>query len=296
MYPVSSQKKNWTFSSEEEIESLRRAANKRFLDRFGGDKTEEEKKLFFLTAEEEFIILKGSELILREFCRKFSPPMPKSVIGTSYHYFKRFYINNSVMDYHPKEILVTCVYLACKVEEFNVSILQFVSNIKGDREKAAEIILNNELLLMEQLNFYLTVHNPFRPVEGLIIDIKTRYPQLRDPERLRSGIDEFIDKVYQTDVILLYSPSQIALAAILYAASNAQENLDLYVTDTLFGLDKQYLTLIIEVVRNIRLKVKMIEMPSRDMVKPLEEKLSQCRNQENNPDSEVYKRKRLGHA
>lgn len=64
------------------------------------------------------------------------------------------------------------MYLACKVEEFNVSILQFVSNIKGDREKAAEIILNNELLLMEQLNFYLTVHNPFRPVEGLIIDIK----------------------------------------------------------------------------------------------------------------------------
>lgn len=38
---------------------------------------------------------------------------------------------------------------------------------------------------------------------------------------------------------------------------------------------------------DIRLKVKMIEMPSRDMVKPLEEKLSQCRNQENNPDSEV---------
>ena len=26
------------------------------------------------------------------------------------------------MDYHPKEILVTAVYLATKVEEFNVSI------------------------------------------------------------------------------------------------------------------------------------------------------------------------------
>jgi len=47
-----------------------------------------------------------------------------------------------------------------------------VANIKGDREKASDIILNNELLLMQQLNYNLTVHNPFRPVEGLMIDIK----------------------------------------------------------------------------------------------------------------------------
>ncbi|KAK6637708.1 hypothetical protein RUM44_008130 [Polyplax serrata] len=293
MYPVSSQKKNWTFTDEAEIDSLRRMANERFIERFGGAKTEEEKRAFFLTPEEELILLKGSELLLREFCRKFSPPMPKSVVGTSYHYFKRFYINNSVMDYHPKEILVTCVYLSCKVEEFNISIVQFVSNIKGDREKAAEIILNNELLLMQQLNYYLTVHNPYRPIEGLIIDIKTRYPQMRDPERLRGGIDEFIDKVYQTEAVLLYSPSQIALAAILHAASNVQENLDLYVTEILFGSDKQYLARIIEVVRNVRLKVKMIELPSREVTKPLEDKLSRCRNQENNPDSEIYKKKRL---
>lgn len=127
--------------------------------------------------------------------------MPKPTIATALHYFKRFYLRNSVMDYHPKEILVTCVYLACKVliaftsilykvliklikffivyfcifwqvEEFNVSIIQFVANIMGDREKASDIILNNELLLMHQLNYNLTVHNPFRPVEGLLIDIK----------------------------------------------------------------------------------------------------------------------------
>lgn len=67
---------------------------------------------------------------------------------------------------------MTCIYLACKVEEFNVSIQQFVANIKGDREKATDIILNNELLLMEQLNFQLCIHNPYRPVEGLLIDIK----------------------------------------------------------------------------------------------------------------------------
>lgn len=62
--------------------------------------------------------------------------------------------------------------MASKVEEFNVSIAQFVANVRGDREKATEIILNHELLLMQQLNFDLSVYNPYRPVEGFLIDIK----------------------------------------------------------------------------------------------------------------------------
>lgn len=67
---------------------------------------------------------------------------------------------------------LTCVYLSCKVEEFNVSIGQFVGNLKGDREKFANIILGFELLLMDKLHYHLTVHNPFRPLEGFLIDMK----------------------------------------------------------------------------------------------------------------------------
>lgn len=42
----------------------------------------------------------------------------------------------------------------------------------GDREKASDIIINNEMLLMSHLQYQLTVHNPFRAVEGALIDIK----------------------------------------------------------------------------------------------------------------------------
>ena len=42
---------------------------------------------------------------------------------------------------------VTAAYLACKVEEFNVSLEQFVGNINGNKERAMEIILNHELLV-----------------------------------------------------------------------------------------------------------------------------------------------------
>lgn len=291
MFSLSSQKKYWTFGDESDLFRLREKHNLDFIGRHG---TQLEQSLwyqYFLSAEEERILLKQYELALKEFCKRFNPPMPKCVIGTAFHYFKRFYLYNSAMDYHPKEILATCVYLSCKVEEFNVSMSQFVANIKGDREKASDIILNNELLLMQQLKYHLTVHNPFRPIEGFLIDIKTRC-SLSNPERLRQGIDEFLEKTFLTDACLLYAPSQIALAAVLHAASKEQENLDSYVTDTLFkdaGQDK--LAILIEAVRKIRSMVKSVEPPPKDKVKVLEKKLEKCRNQENNPDSDIYKQK-----
>lgn len=112
-----------------------------------------------------------------------------------------------------------------------------------------DIILSNELLLMQQLNYYLTVHNPFRPIEGFLIDIKTRC-SLSNPERLRAGIDDFIDKTFLTDACLLYAPSQLALAAVLHSASKEQENLDSYVTECLFQNATDKLPVLIEAVRS----------------------------------------------
>ena len=52
---------------------------------------------------------------------------------------------------------------------------QFVGNLRESplgREKALEQILEYELLLIQQLNFHLIVHNPYRPFEGFLIDLK----------------------------------------------------------------------------------------------------------------------------
>ncbi|KAF7993404.1 hypothetical protein HCN44_007907 [Aphidius gifuensis] len=289
MFPTSSQKKYWIFADESDLMHLREKTNANFIEKYGADMTPEQREQFFLTNLEERTLLRFYELQLRDFCKRFMPVMPKATIATALHYFKRFYLRNSVMDYHPKEILVTCVYLACKVEEFNVSISQFVANVKGDREKASDIVLNNELLLMQHLNYNLTVHNPFRPVEGLMIDIKTRYSSLEKPESLRPNIDDFLEKIFLTDSVLLYAPSQIALAAVLHAASKLEANLDSYVTEILFSRDQ--LAGIIEAVRKIRTMAKGSDIPSKEIVKALEKKLDKCRNQENNPDSEIYKRR-----
>ena len=43
-----------------------------------------------------------------------------------------------------------------------MSIEQFVANIMGNKERAMDIVLNNEMLLMKELKYHLTVHNAFR--------------------------------------------------------------------------------------------------------------------------------------
>ena len=111
------------------------------------------------------------------------------------------------------------------------------------------MILNNELLLMQELRFHLTVHNPYRALEGLLIDIKTRFPAL-EVDNWREEIETFLSQVFLTNSILIYSPSQIALAAIIHAASKVQQNVDSYVTDKLFlGQTQEAIKHIITCVR-----------------------------------------------
>lgn len=131
MFPTSSQRRYWTFENEDEIAKLRIKHNQEFVTRhryqLGLDVIssptvvqwwtrnfigfcclqfqDEECLQYFLTPNEERMLLKNYELHLKEFCRRFDPPMPKCIVGTAFHYFKRFYLRNSPMDYHPKEIL-----------------------------------------------------------------------------------------------------------------------------------------------------------------------------------------------
>ncbi|KAK7096520.1 cyclin-H-like isoform X1 [Littorina saxatilis] len=290
MFASSTQLKYWTFSGETELKQLRIEANQNFIKAHGRNVPEEERASYFLTYEEERLLLRQYEIILKEFCNKFQPPFPKCILGTSLAFFRRFWVNNSPMDYHPKDIMLTVVYLACKVEEFYVPIGQFVSNLKGNREKFADTILTFELLFMSKLRYHLTVHNPFRAMEGLLIDIKTRFKELENPERLRKNAEEYIDRCLLSDIVLIFSPSQIALSGILYSAGKEMINMDRYVTEVLMtGLED--VQRCIYQLKRIKHMVKRDKDLNRELVGQIQKKLERCRNQENNPDSEVYKAK-----
>jgi cyclin H len=56
-----------------------------------------------------------------------------------------------------------------------VTITDYVHNIPGsakDKEQMASMILNSELQTTQELQFHLIVHQPYRPLEGLLIDLK----------------------------------------------------------------------------------------------------------------------------
>lgn len=182
------------------------------------------------------------------------------------------------MEYHPRVIMLTCAYLSCKVEEFNVSSSQFVANLVQEstagQARALEQILEYELLLIQQLNFHLVVHNPYRPMEGLLIDLKTRYPTLENPESLRKSVDEFLTQATLTDMGLLFSPSQIALTAILNSASRAGLNLESYIKECL-GLkeDTETLSKMYDSMRRMKLLMKKFELPKSEEVNAYKQKL-----------------------
>ncbi|XP_036953723.1 cyclin-H [Acanthopagrus latus] len=278
MFHNSSHRKYWIFKSEEELDHMRRKANQKFRNKILESGKPGVSESMFLERHGEDVVFRHYERRMLDFCNAFKPAMPKSVVGTALMFFRRFYLNNSVMEYHPRIIMLTCAYLSCKVEEFNVSCTQFVGNLLQEspagQERVLEQILEFELLLIQQLNFHLVVHNPYRPMEGLLIDLKTRYPTLENPESLRKSADDFLTQAAMTDAGLLFPPSQIALTAILSSASRAGLSIESYLTECL-GLkgDKESLSKMYDAMRRMKTLLKKYELPKSEEVNVYKQKL-----------------------
>uniref|UniRef100_A0A453HBG6 Cyclin-like domain-containing protein n=1 Tax=Aegilops tauschii subsp. strangulata TaxID=200361 RepID=A0A453HBG6_AEGTS len=63
------------------------------------------------------------------------------------------YLQWSVMEHHPKHIMLTCVYASCKVEENHVSAEELGKGIQQDHQ----IILNNEMIVLKVCHFHIQV-------------------------------------------------------------------------------------------------------------------------------------------
>lgn len=175
-----------------------------------------------------------------------------------------------------------------------MSISQFVHNISSPESKddLSNMILNYELLLMERLDFHLNVHNFYRPFEGFLLDVKTRCSEVKNVEVLRPFAMEFLDKILNTDAVLLYPPSQIALTAVVYSASKNKIDLDKYCRMILlsqFQNDevKQFLS-IIKCINKLHKEIPVLNI---EEIKRIEAKLLNCYNYENDPRSKSFKDK-----
>lgn len=268
MFVTSTQRKDWMYDHKK-LEDLRTKSNQNYADKIRNKSTP-------LSKLEESYLIRSYLGNLREFCDKFKPEMRKSVIATAFMYMKRFYLNQSCMEYHPRNIGVTCAYLACKIDEFYVPIDQFIKNVNGDKFRARDLILSNELLLMKKLNFQLTVHLPHRAAQGFIYDIRARcHTKKGQVSSMEREVHEFLDKSMYTDACFLYTPSQIALASIVYGAEKCNLDLSSYLGDIIFADDPAALEYFHQASNNIRDLIEQDQQnsPNRDTIKEIEKKL-----------------------
>lgn len=140
------------------------------------------------------------------------------VVATAIAYFRRVYTRKSFVEYDPRLVAPTCLYLASKAEESTVQAKLLIFYMKKARtfpqEKCSyEVpdILHMEMRLLEALDFYLIIYHPYRSLIQLLQD---------------AGITEMtkvtwslVNDLYKTDLILMYPPFMIALACIFVASA-----------------------------------------------------------------------------
>ncbi|KAH7650612.1 CyclinH/Ccl1 protein [Dioscorea alata] len=229
-----------------------------------------------LTSEEEQLMRVFYEQKIQEVCGAFM--FPHKIQATAIIYFKRFYLQWSVMEHHPKHIMLTCIYASCKVEENHVSAEELGKGIQQDHK----MILNNEMLVLQSLGFDLIVYAPYRAMEGFVADME-EFCQLRidEPSKFKDLSDTAkseIDKIMMTDAPLLFSPGQLALAA-LCRSNEVHKVLDFesYLEIILNRQGASHSTLeLTESLKPIDFLVEKLKIPTAKDMRHIDRKLKNC--------------------
>ena len=228
--------------------------------------------------------------------------------ATAVQYLKRFYLSNSPMTYHPKEIMPSALFLSTKTENHYTSLRNFVSKLP---KTAAEDVIAPEFLLTQGLRFTFDVRHPQRGLEGGFMEfmalargqggelLKTEMLKLDKGKHFRKSTkstEELIQRIQAahgrakdslktsallTDVYFYFTPPQIWLSAFLLA----DEPLTTFYMDSKIPGRSGFKT---KLMTTLRACSKMLESsPSADPgegemkeLMKIDKKLYKCRNPE----------------
>ena len=164
------------------------------------------------------------------------------VTATAAALFRRFYLSNSAMIFDPKAMMVASAFLASKVEDATVDIRYLEEATKQMQAPVTQTeIIDAELALISGVHFELLCFHPYKTVLAYTEDLRTylktdqgkvlaTFPPGNGDrpivgEDLRPLHDEarrVVDDACVSDVILLASPGQIGLAAMVVANEDLQ--------------------------------------------------------------------------
>ncbi|KAK1299274.1 Cyclin-H1-1 [Acorus calamus] len=226
-----------------------------------------------LNCEEEKLMRVFYEQKIQEVCLAFC--FPHKIQATAIIYFKRFYLNWSVMEHHPKQIMLTCIYASCKVEENHVSAEEFGKGTQQDHQ----MILNNEMLVLQSLGFDLIVYAPYRSIEGFVNEMEgfsgARVEKLQNIKEIAKSE---VDKYMLTDAPLLFPPGQLTLAS-LRKANEVEQVLDFerYLENILFRQGSSHSIFeLTESLNAIESLVQKLILPTGKDMQHINRKLKNC--------------------
>lgn len=162
----------------------------------------------------------GMRLHLHELVLTFGKQLNvrQRAIATTEIYLIRFLLRVSLHEVNIYVVISACLYLACKVEESPLHLRTITSEarilwpdfVTADPTKVAEC----EFYLIEELETYLIVHHPYRSLKSVSAAISMEYPQFSFTATDTQSIHSMINDSYASDMLLIYAPHVIAMAAI----------------------------------------------------------------------------------
>lgn len=244
--------------------------------------------------------------------------LPTEVKATAIQYMKRFYITNSLMTYHPTDILKTALFFATKTENHYFNLFKFAEAIG---KTTAEDVLASEFLLTQGLRFTFDVRHPFRPLEGAIMELQAMagggIPALPGgepvsdlPVRMEKRVKDAHGKARDylktsallTDVYFHFTPSQIMMASLFVAD---RELMEWYIAAKFPAGHAPSAELKVKVLSTIKRCADMLKtiqpiseasaMEKKEL-QGLAKKLKKCRNPEKMDLVALQKAKREGEA
>lgn len=236
-YAQTSQARNWCFSPSElaRIRSTGNQAARRRLETLWNEEnaaspsSSSASSIPFLSVDDELALITYYLVKVGQIVRAFG--LPELVEATATTFVKRFYLRNTCMDFHPKNIVITCIFLASKAENYPLNLQDFARKLAGKSSDPAVIeenrktVLDLEFLVSQSLQFEYSVTGAQRALYGLILDLQSLEggPSREQLHKLAAESHKNLTNSRLTDAEFIYTPSQIALACIRAAAASSEE-------------------------------------------------------------------------
>lgn len=209
---------------------------------------------------------------------------PEAVASTAMTYLKRFYLRNTCMDYHPKNVMLTCLFLATKTEVHYISINTFAAKIKST---SPSDILSLEFLVSQSLKFQFKVHHAGLAAYGVFLDMQTlaQDTPISRLEQVYSQGAALISASRLGDLEFFYTPSQIALAGFYAIDPNLVESWLLAKHPSVTNDNSIDHREVLELLKTIASEMREVKEPKTEDVREVDKRLKFCHNPEKDPNS-----------